>query len=178
MQPVVLKRGGFHNATSRGGWESILDRRRAIGPGLYLGTRRPYGCGHRRANVVRNLVVDAADALRHAQREAERAELKALYGDFITEASRLYGDALTHQTEEITGLVGLYAMIGRMRLASDQTVIAAAVQVQDTIVETYLGPNRTLPELMNYAHQGKLNFLVEFSEACRKDLTARATAVG
>jgi len=64
--------------------------------------------------------------LRHAQREAERAELKALYGDFITEASRLYGDALTHQTEEITGLVGLYAMVGRMRLASDQRVIAAA----------------------------------------------------
>jgi hypothetical protein len=31
---------------------------------------------------------------------------------------------------------------------------------------------------MNYAHQGKLNFLVEFSEACRKDLAARATAVG
>ena len=115
--------------------------------------------------------------LRHAQREVERAELKALYGDFITEASRLYGDALTHQTEEITGLVGLYAMVGRMRLASDQRVIAAAVQVQDTIVETYLGPNRTLPELMNYAHQGKLNFLVEFSEACRKDLAARATAV-
>jgi hypothetical protein len=57
--------------------------------------------------------------LRHAQREAEKAELKALYGDFITEASRLYGDALTHQTEEITGLVGLYAMVGRMRLASD-----------------------------------------------------------
>ena len=45
--------------------------------------------------------------LRHAQRESERAELKALYSDFITEASRLYGEALTHQTEEITGLVGL-----------------------------------------------------------------------
>ena len=115
--------------------------------------------------------------LRHAQREAERAELKALYGDFITEASRLYGDALTHQTEEITGLVGLYAMVGRMRLAADQTVIVAAVQVEDTIVETYLGPNRTLPELRNYAHQGKLNFLVEFSEACRKDLATRATTI-
>ena len=116
--------------------------------------------------------------LRHAQREAERAELKALYGDFITEASRLYGDALTHQTEEITNLVLLYAMVERMRLVSDRTVIDAAVRVLDTIIETYLGPNRTLPELMNYAHQGKLNFLVEFSEACRKDLAARATAVG
>ncbi len=115
--------------------------------------------------------------LRHAHREAERAELKTLYGDFITEASRLYGDALTHQTEEITGLVGLYAMVGRMRLVADQTVIVAATRVEDTIVETYLGPNRTLHELMDYAHQGGLSFLAEFSEACRKDLAARATAI-
>ena len=45
------------------------------------------------------------------------------YSDFITEAARLFADALTHQTEEITGLVGLYAMVGRMRLVSDQAVI-------------------------------------------------------
>src|SRR5690242_9867830 len=58
--------------------------------------------------------------LRHAYREAERAKLETLYSDFITEASRLYGDALTHQTEEITGLVQLYAMVGRMHLISDR----------------------------------------------------------
>jgi hypothetical protein len=58
--------------------------------------------------------------LRHVHREAERAELKALYSDFITEASRLFVDALTHQAEEFTGLVGLYAMVGRMRLVSDK----------------------------------------------------------
>jgi hypothetical protein len=115
--------------------------------------------------------------LRHAQREAERADLKTLYSDFITEASRLFGDAVTRQTEEITGLVGLYAMVGRMRLVSDRTVIDAAVRVEDTIIETYLGPNRTLRELMDDAHQGRLNFLVEFSEACRRDLAARATAI-
>jgi hypothetical protein len=115
--------------------------------------------------------------LRHAHREAERAELKTLYSDFITEASRLFVDALTHQTEEITGLVGLYAMVGRMRLVSDETVIIAAMKVEDTIIETYLGPNRTLHELMDYAHQGGLSFLVQFSEACRKDLATRATAI-
>jgi 3-oxoacyl-[acyl-carrier-protein] synthase III len=115
--------------------------------------------------------------LRHAHREAERVELKTLYSDFITEAARVFVDALTHQTEEIAGLVGLYAMVGRMGLVSDQTVIAAAIRIEETIVETYLGPNRTLPELMEYAHQGKLSILIEFSEACRKDLAARATAI-
>jgi hypothetical protein len=58
-------------------------------------------------------------------------------------------------------------------LVSDRTVIDAAVRVEDTIIETYLGPNRTLHELMEYANKGGLGF----REACRKDLAARATAV-
>jgi hypothetical protein len=115
--------------------------------------------------------------LRHAHREAERLELKALYSDFITEASRLFADAVTHQTDEIAGLVGLYAMVGRMRLISDEAVIVAATRVEDNIIETYLGANRTLQELKDYAHQGGLNVLDEFSAACRKDLAARATAI-
>ena len=115
--------------------------------------------------------------LRHAHREAESAELKTLYDDFIAEDSRLFVDALTHETDEVTGMVGLYAMVERMRLVSDQAVIDAAMQVEETVVETYLGPNRTLRELMDYAHQGRMSFLVEFSEACRKDLAARAAAI-
>ena len=115
--------------------------------------------------------------LRHAHREAEKAKLEALYGDFITEASRLYGDALTHQTEEITGMVQLYAMVGRMRLVSDRAVVDAAMRVEDAIIATYLGPNRTLHELMNVAHEGGMNFLAEFGEASRKDLAARGSNV-
>ena len=63
--------------------------------------------------------------LRHAHREAERTELKALYEDFLAEASRLFIEALTNKTDDIndiSGLVGLYAKVGRMRLVSDQTV--------------------------------------------------------
>jgi hypothetical protein len=68
--------------------------------------------------------------LRHAHRETERAELKKLYDD-IAEASRLFIEALTNKTDDmddITGLVGLYAMVGRMHLVSDETVIAAAMR--------------------------------------------------
>ena len=118
--------------------------------------------------------------LRHAHREAERGELRVLDDDFITEASRLYMEALTSKTDDIddiTGLVGLYATVGRMSLVSDQAVIDAARRVERTIVETYLGPNRTVRELMDHARQGKMNLLVEFSAACRKDLDARTTTI-
>ena len=47
----------------------------------------------------------------------------------------------------------------------------------ETILETYLGPDYTVRELMDQARQGKMSLLVEFGEACRKDLAARATAV-
>jgi len=119
--------------------------------------------------------------LRHAHREAERAELKTLYQDFITNASRLFVEAMSTKSDDISdisGLVGLHEMLGRMRLVSDQPVIDAAMQAEEAIAETYLGPDRTIRELMDYArHQGQTNFMVKFSEACRKDLAARATAI-
>ena len=118
--------------------------------------------------------------LQHAHREAERVELKTLYQDFITEATRLFSEALTAKTDnidDITGLVGLHAMIGRMRLVSDQSVIDAAMRAVATIIETYLGPAYAVRELMNPAHEGKLSFLGEFGAACRNDIAARATAV-
>ena len=77
--------------------------------------------------------------LRHAHREAERTELKVLFDDFIAEASRLFIEALTNKTDDmddITGLVRLYAMVGRMRLVSDQLVIDAAMRAEGAIVET------------------------------------------
>jgi hypothetical protein len=118
--------------------------------------------------------------LRHSHREAERGELKALYNDFITEASRLYIEAITNKTDnidDITELVRLYAMVGRMRLVSDEAVIDAAMEAERTIIETYLGPDRTVRELLDYARQGKMRFLVEFGVACRKDLDARTTTI-
>jgi len=111
--------------------------------------------------------------LRHTRRETERAKLETLYNDFIAEATRLLGDALTRQTEDVTDMVRLYAMIGRMRLISDRAVIDAAVDMEDTILERYLGANLTLQQVQDYAHGEGRNFLTAFSEACRKDLADR-----
>ena len=110
---------------------------------------------------------------RQAHRDAERAKLEKLYSDFIAEASRLLGDALSHQKDDVLDMVGLYAMVGRMRLVSSRTVVAAAEKVIDHIIETYLAPNRTLHELRTLLREGRMDFLVEFGEACRQDLGAR-----
>jgi hypothetical protein len=39
-----------------------------------------------------------------------------LYGEFIEEASKLFTDALTHQLEEPSKFVRLYALVGNLRL--------------------------------------------------------------
>jgi hypothetical protein len=110
---------------------------------------------------------------RQAHRDAERAKLEKLYSDFIAEASRLLGDALSHQKDDVTDMVGLYAMVGRMRLVSSRTVVASAENVIEHIIETYLAPNQTLHELRTLLREGRMDFLVDFSEACRQDLDPR-----
>ena len=69
----------------------------------------------------------------NAHREAEKAKLEALYSDFIAEAARMFGDALTHQTDDANALVQLYSMVGRMRLISDRTGVDAAVRVEEAL---------------------------------------------
>jgi hypothetical protein len=119
--------------------------------------------------------------LRHAHREAERVELKRLYQDFITESSRLFIEgqrAKSDDINDVSGLLGLHAMIGYMRLVSDQPVIDAAMKAEANIIQTYLEPDRTIRELMEAVRdQGETSFLVEFSAACRNDLAARATVI-
>lgn len=78
-----------------------------------------------------------------AQRIAEQKnKLENLYSDFIDEASRLYTNALTHDSPQLTDFVGIYAKISKMRFMSSPEVIACAEGTIQTIIETYNGPNR------------------------------------
>jgi hypothetical protein len=108
--------------------------------------------------------------VRSARREAEKVKREGLFGDFITEATRLYADALSHEKDDVTDLVRLYALVAKMRLIASREVITSAEQIMDNIVETYLAPNRDLRELRDLAHQGGMDFLVTFGEACRREL--------
>lgn len=108
--------------------------------------------------------------LRFSQHEAVKTKREALYAEFVDEAARLYGDALGHQKDDPADLVKIYALLGRIMLVSPRPVVTAAERTVDTIMEAYLGPNRTLHQVLDDVHRGGFNLFAEFGEACRQDL--------
>jgi hypothetical protein len=108
----------------------------------------------------------------------DRTAREALYSDFVVEASRLYGDALVNDKPEMSNLIGVYAMISRMRLRSSPRVIENAEIVGRTIVATYFTPNRTLRELHDMLESESMDPLRGFSEACREELRSLRAGAG
>lgn len=107
---------------------------------------------------------------RARNRERDQARRETLYTAFINEASRLYGDALSHEKDGILDMVELYAMVARMRLISSAGVVASAERTLDAVIDAYLSPNKSLQDLRLLMAEGRMNFLVDFSAAGRAEL--------
>lgn len=95
---------------------------------------------------------------------------EALYGEFITEASRLAVDALSHSLENLEKLVTLYGILGRIRLISSGEILAEAEACCQRIVTLYGRPNITADEIGRSFDPDKLDPLKLFSSACRAEL--------
>ena len=121
------------------------------------------------ANVVTTWATHSSQ-LRDKHDGADHAMKQKLFNEFIAEASRLYADALSHQKDDVTDLVGLYALVARIRLVSPGPVVDAAEDAMKAIAEAYLSPNRTLREIRTLAEQGHLDFLSRFGEESRVHL--------
>jgi hypothetical protein len=105
-----------------------------------------------------------------AQRFAQaRTRREHLYGEFIEEASKLFTDALTHQFDDPSKFVRLYALVGNLRLCASANVIVKAEEVMRRIIETYNLPNIDFRDLED-THESDTDLLRAFSEACRGDL--------
>ena len=104
------------------------------------------------------------------RRESEMARREQLYKDFIEEASRLYADAYEHDKADVANLVKLYSLVSRMRVRSSAVVIDNADKVVRLIIETYLGPNRTLRDIPEMLAHEAMDPLRQFSDACRDEL--------
>jgi hypothetical protein len=101
----------------------------------------------------------------------DKARRQKLYRQFIDEASKLYADALVHDQAEISALVSVYALIGRMRVLSSPAVIETAEAVVRTIIDNYFAPNKTFPEVHKLMSSHAIDPLRAFSEQCREDLS-------
>ena len=104
------------------------------------------------------------------RRARQKAEMHALYRLFIQDASKLYIDALEHDTTEIPKLIDIYATLNRMRVLSSPTVIAEADNALRMIIETYAKENRTFSVVRQSINHGFPDPLRAFSEACREEL--------
>jgi hypothetical protein len=105
-----------------------------------------------------------------AQNQVRREEL---YRQFIEESSKLYLHALQNDHADVGALMGLYAELSRMRILSSAAVVHSADQLLKKIVDIYLEPNKTFPELQKMTDSGLIDPLRNFSEACREEFQLR-----
>ena len=93
-----------------------------------------------------------------------------LYKSFVEEASKLYAHAYESGDARVSTLVGLYAMVSRMRVLSSPAIVQSADQVVRVIIETYRRPNKTFGDVVEILDNEELNPLRDFSNACREEL--------
>ena len=95
---------------------------------------------------------------------------EALYGEFITEASRLTVDALGHSLERPDTFVKLYGITGRIRLMATGAVLEAAEACIRQIIDLYAKPNMTVEQIRLAFERARGDPIKDFSVACRKEL--------
>ncbi len=102
--------------------------------------------------------------------EGKLRDRGSLYGEFITEASRLTVEAMSHSLEQPETLVKLYGILGRIRLVAADPVLAAAEACCRQIVDLYAQPNMTIEQIRVAFDRDRLDPIQDFSTACRKEL--------
>jgi hypothetical protein len=109
------------------------------------------------------------------RRGLQSADLQArqdLYRTFIEEASRTYAHALEHEEASSSNLVGLYALVSRMRINSSPQIVERAEAIIRVILDTYLAPNKTLRDVKALLIDEAMDPLRDFAAACREELRA------
>ena len=108
-----------------------------------------------------------------AKREVVRGELnkrETLYGEFINECSKRVMDSLERNLDKPERLLSTYALLSRIRLCASDAVLGQAVEVVKFIMEQYFAPNVSVEEFHERVHNGGIDPLKAFSEACRREL--------
>ena len=106
----------------------------------------------------------------HAEREEKLRNCNALYGEFITEASRLAVEAFSHSLERPDTFVTLYGISGRIRLVAADPILAAADACIRQIIDLYARPNMTVDQIRLAFERDRLDPIKDFSVACREEL--------
>ncbi len=110
----------------------------------------------------------------HSKREIIRAEInkrETLYGDFISECSRLLVDSLVRALDKPEAMLPAYSLSNRIRLSASDAVLAEAEKILKRITAQYFKPNLSLEQLRELVEAGSdADPLKPFGEACRAEL--------
>ena len=101
---------------------------------------------------------------------AEREARAALFGRFLDEAAKLHSGALQNRRDDMARLIGIYALINRIRLMSSPHLVEAAGTVARIFVDAQLAPNITIEEMRTNWIDRHVDPLRDFSDACRQEL--------
>jgi hypothetical protein len=126
------------------------------------------------ATIVTTFLTQRTQAVR-ANTDWQLRVRESLYGEFITEASRLSVDALVHSLDQPEQLVALYGLLSRIRLVAGADVLQKAEICCRRIVEFYRQPNLTSDQIRAAFEANELDPLKEFSAACRDELRAMSS---
>jgi hypothetical protein len=99
----------------------------------------------------------------------DAANREELYSQFIKEATNLYVDSQDKTLENAASLIGMYSLIGRIRLIAGDKVLLAAEKVAESIVDSYRRPPTTFEDVYKLARESQVDPLKEFTEACREE---------
>jgi hypothetical protein len=125
------------------------------------------------ATIVTNWITQRTQRL-HTEREQTLRNRETLYGEFITEASRLTLKALGNSLERPDTFVKLYGITGCIRLVATDAILSAAEACVRQIIELYAKPNMTVDQMRIAFEREGLDPIKDFSVACRKELLAIA----
>jgi len=99
----------------------------------------------------------------------ENLRRQDIYRDFIEIASKCYIHALQHDAPDVSGLVGLYTHISRMRVLSSAEIVERAEVVAQRILDTYTEPDKDFLALRTMVRHHAIDLLHDFSKACRSE---------
>jgi hypothetical protein len=123
------------------------------------------------ATIVTTFLTQRTQTIR-ANAEWQLRVRESLYGEFITEASRLSVDALLHSLDRPDQLVALYGILSRIRLVAGADVLRNAEICCRRILEAFRQPNMTADQIRDAFDANELDPLKEFSAVCRAELLA------
>ena len=125
-------------------------------------------CGGRRVRMIA-WNTQRTQTVRELTQERLR-ERQTLYGEFITEASRLVVDAVSHSLENTEKLVILYGILGASGLYPAGRCLPRQRSACRQIVDLYESPNMTVEQVRASLDSDDFDPLKAFSSACRAEL--------